>query len=290
MKVGIDSYSYHRFFGELHPQQPPPPYRMTVEQFLQRAKEMGAEGVSLESCFLPSVDEEYLLSLRRLLDQYELERVYAWGHPRGLEAGKNERAFQEMLASFAYADLLGAKVMRVVSGSRIFRAEPHGPQLERLKAWYRQAVPVAERYGIRFAVENHMDYTTDELLSLLEAVGSPYMGITFDFGNFVRLGEDPVEAMERLAPFVYATHVKDIQVNPDVPPAEWYSYASVPIGDGILDVPAILKTLKGVGYTGLLAVEIDYLHPAYHDDEDAAVAQSIRQLKGMVRDLARTPA
>jgi sugar phosphate isomerase/epimerase len=286
MKVGIDSYSYHRFFGEVYPQQTPPPSRMTLEQFLQRAHEIGAEGVSLESCFLPSVDEEYLRSLRRLLDQYHLERVYAWGHPRGLEAGKNERAFQEMLASFRYADLLGAKVMRVVSSSRIYRAEPHGPQLERLKEWYRQAVPVAERYGIRFAVENHMDYTTDELLGLLEAVGSPSMGITFDFGNFVRLGEDPVEAMRKLGPFVYATHVKDLQVNPGVPPEEWYAYASVPIGDGLLDVPRLLQMLKDAGYTGLLAVEIDFLHPAYHNDEDAAVVQSVQRLKRIVADLA----
>lgn len=286
MKVGIDSYSYHRFFGEVYPQQAPPPYRMTLEQFLQRAREIGAEGVSLESCFLPSVDEEYLRSLRRLLDQYELERVYAWGHPRGLEAGKNERAFQEMLASFAYADLLGAKAMRVVSGSRIYRAEPHGPQLERLKEWYRQTVPVAERYGIRFAVENHMDYTTDEFVDLLESVSSPYMGITFDFGNFARLGEDAVEAMRKLGPYVYATHVKDLQVNPGVPPAEWYAYASVPIGEGILDIPTLLQMLKDVGYTGLLAVEMDFFHPAYHNDEDAAVAQSVRRLKQMVEALA----
>ncbi|MGQ9567676.1 MAG: sugar phosphate isomerase/epimerase family protein [Anaerolineae bacterium] len=286
MKVGIDSYSYHRFFGEVYPQQSPPPRRMALDQFLQRAKEIGAEGVSLESCFLPSVEAEHLRSLRHLLDQYELERVYAWGHPRGLEAGKNEKAFQEMLASFAYADLLGAKVMRVVSSSRLYRGEPHGPQLERLKEWYRQAVPVAERYGIRFAVENHMDYTTDELLELLEAVSSPYMGITFDFGNFVRLGEDPVEAMRKLGPFVYATHVKDLQVNPGVPSGEWYAYASVPIGEGFLDIPTLLQMLKDAGYTGLLAVEMDFLHPAYPGDEDAAVAESIQRLKRMVEALA----
>jgi sugar phosphate isomerase/epimerase len=131
-----------------------------------------------------------------------------------------------------------------------------------------------------------MDYTTDELLGLLEAVGSPSMGITFDFGNFVRLGEDPVEAMRKLGPFVYATHVKDLQVNPGVPPEEWYAYASVPIGDGLLDVPRLLQMLKDAGYTGLLAVEIDFLHPAYRNDEDAAVVQSVQRLKRIVADLA----
>ncbi|MBC7224894.1 MAG: sugar phosphate isomerase/epimerase [Anaerolineae bacterium] len=191
-----------------------------------------------------------------------------------------------MLDSFGHADLLGAKVMRVVSSNRIYRGEPHGPQLERLKAQYRQAVDVAKRYGIRFAVENHLDYSADELLEILEAVDSPYIGITFDFGNFVRLGEDPVEAMAKLGKFVYATHVKDLRVNEDAPQEEWYSYSAVPIGEGFLDVPRLLRMLKDAGYTGLLAVEIDCLHPAYHHDEDAAVAQSVRELKRLVQGLS----
>ncbi|MGQ9585896.1 MAG: sugar phosphate isomerase/epimerase family protein [Anaerolineae bacterium] len=285
MKVGIDSYSYHRFFGEVYPQQQPPPYRMTVEQFLQRATEIGAEGVSLESCFLPSVDQEYLLSLRRLLDQYLLERVYAWGHPRGLEAGKSEKAFHEMIAAFGHAHLLGAKVMRVVSSNRVFRSEPHGPQLQRLKEWYRQAVEVAERYDIRLAVENHLDYSADELVEILESVSSPYIGITFDTGNFVRLQEDPVTAMRKLGRFVYATHIKDLQVTPGVPPEEWYYHTAVPIGDGIVDNLRLLQMLKDVGYAGLLAIEIDFLHPAYDNDEDAVVERSVKRLKRMVDDL-----
>ena len=41
MKVGIDSYCYHRFFGEVYPQQVPPQRKMTLEDFLDRANELG---------------------------------------------------------------------------------------------------------------------------------------------------------------------------------------------------------------------------------------------------------
>ena len=37
MKVGIDSYCYHRFFNKFYPQQAAPPYQMTLEDFLRRA-------------------------------------------------------------------------------------------------------------------------------------------------------------------------------------------------------------------------------------------------------------
>ncbi|MEW5719400.1 MAG: hypothetical protein AB1817_12275 [Chloroflexota bacterium] len=59
----VDRGEYHRFFGEVYPGQVPPPKQMTVEDFLTRAHELGVEGVSLESCFLPSFDEDFLRGL-----------------------------------------------------------------------------------------------------------------------------------------------------------------------------------------------------------------------------------
>jgi 3-oxoisoapionate decarboxylase len=87
MKVGIDSYSYHRFFGEVYPNQQPAPSPYTMDSFLDRAKGLGCDGVSLESCFFPDFSSSYLKTLRQKLDDYGFDRVYALGHPDGLEAG-----------------------------------------------------------------------------------------------------------------------------------------------------------------------------------------------------------
>ena len=70
MKIGIDSYCYHRFFGEVYPDQKPPVKNMTMQDFLKRAKELGVDGVSLESCFFPSFEESWLLELKAQLDEY----------------------------------------------------------------------------------------------------------------------------------------------------------------------------------------------------------------------------
>jgi sugar phosphate isomerase/epimerase len=98
MKVGIDSYCYHRFFGEVYPQQTQPPHRMTQEDFLRRAHELGVDGVSLESCYV-NQDPGYLQTIKNILDDYGLERVWAWGHPDGLEGGTSEAAYQQMIGN-----------------------------------------------------------------------------------------------------------------------------------------------------------------------------------------------
>ncbi len=280
MKVGIDSYCYHRFFGEVYPQQSEPPSRMILEDFIDRARALEVDGVSLESCFIDGKDDAgYLESVKARLDEYGLDRVYAWGHPDGLEGGKSEDAYKEMIGSFEHARKIGAKVMRVVGSSLRFRFEDHQEQIKRLAGMFKEAVKVAEDAGIKMAIENHIDFTGDEILQLLEEVGSPHLGLNFDTGNFARLLDDPIKAMEKLARHTLATHIKDLKVNSAAAVDDWYFFSTTPVGDGFIDNLKLARLLKSAGYEGFLAMELDFLHPDYDADEDAAVARSVQALK-----------
>lgn len=278
MKIGIDSYCYHRFFGEVYPQQAASAKRMTLENFLDRAHQLSVDGVSLESCFISPLEAGYLSGIRQRLDSYALERVYAWGHPDGLEGGRNLGAYDDMIAALDHAKTIGASVMRIVGSSLRFRHEPHGPQIERLSRMLSEAVTAAGRAGIKLAVENHIDFTADEMLTLIRNVNSPHLGINFDTGNFLRLLDDPIKAMEKLAPYVYATHIKDLRVQKGVAADAWYFFSCTPVGDGVVDNERLARILHRAGYQGFLAVEIDCLHPDYAG-EDAAVEQSVRELR-----------
>jgi len=279
MKVGIDSYCYHRFFGEAYPDQKQPAKKMTMQDFLKRAKELDVDGVSLESCFFPSYDEGWLKDLKAQLDEYGFDRVYAWGHPDGLERGKNWDAYNDMVASIPRAKAIGADVMRVVGSSLMFRHEPHGPQIEALIKMFKEAVKVAEDLGVKMAVENHIDFTADEILQLLEGVGSEYLGLNFDTGNFLRLLDDPVRGMEKLAPYVYATHVKDLLPDRNASPTDWFFFAGVPVGKGLINNQKLAELLQKTNFKGFLAVEIDHPHTDWTDLEDEAVAISVKELK-----------
>lgn len=279
MKVGIDSYCFHRYFGEVYPHQTAPEKKMTMEDFLEYAKFLGVDGVSLESCFFPSYDMVWFADLKARLDAYGFDRVYAWGHPDGLEAGKNRDAFDDMVKQIAYAKAIGAKVMRVVASSLMFRFEPHAPQIDILAGWFKEAVKVAEAYDVKLAVENHIDYTSDECVELLERVGSPCLGLNLDTGNFLRLLDDAVEGTRKLAKHVLATHIKDLKPVRGVNAREWYFLSSTPVGDGLVDNQKIAQLLYDAGYEGFLAVETDSLHPDYANQEFAAIEKSIRELK-----------
>mgnify|MGYP001147796482 CR=1 FL=1 len=280
MKVGIDSYCYHRFFGEVYPDQEPPDKSMTMEDFLKRAKELDVDGVSLESCFFPSdADQAWFKDLKAQLDEYNFERVYAWGHPDGLERGQNFEAYDEMISGIPYAKEIGADVMRVVGSSLLFRHEPHGPQVKALAEMFKKAVVVAKDYKVKLAVENHIDFTSDEILQMLEMVDSEYFGLNFDTGNFLRLLDDPIAGMEKLAPYVLATHVKDLVPDKNARPTDWHFFAGVPVGMGLINNQALAKLLHKADFEGFLAVEIDHPHTDWTGREDEAVALSVKELK-----------
>jgi len=286
MKIGIDSYCYHRFFGEVYPMQQPAVQPFTMDTFLRRARDLGCDGVSLESCFFPSHDAEYLKALRAQLDAFGFDRVYAWGHPDGLEAGGKPQAFQDMIAHIDHAAAIGATVMRVVGSSLQFRFAPHEPQLQALADWFREAVAVAARKGIRLAVENHIDYNADEIKWLIDRVGSEYFGINLDTANFLRVLDDPLEATRKLAKHVFATHVKDVRPVKGVNVREWYYFSSVAAGTGLVQIPEIAQLLKAAGYTGFLAFETDMPHPDYEGQEERMIEESIRYLKRVAANLS----
>jgi 3-oxoisoapionate decarboxylase len=286
MKVAIDSYCYHRYFGEVYPNQVKPARPMGYADFLRRAVELRVDGVSLETCFFESTDEAYLKGLKEIIDRGRLEVVVAWGHPLGFEGGKKPEAVEDLRKHFRTCRLLGASVMRVVGSSLDYRNHPHGPQIEKLTKIFKECARMAGDQGIKLADENHFDFTTDEYLGLFEAVGSPHFGMCYDTGNCLRNGDDPVASAKRLAKHVFATHTKDVAPQYGWDPKDWMFFSTVAVGDGIINFPGLVEELEKAGYNGLYAVELDYMDPRYRD-EDAAVKASITYLKKLQKRFPR---
>lgn len=308
MKIGIDSYCYHRQFGDWYAGlQDDPGRRWTVWDFLAAAQGHGAEGVSLEACYLGDhLTPAGLERLRAALDAAGLVRVWAWGHPDGLHSGADPDAASDAVADLerhiGHARAVGAGVMRICAGSRRTRpassAATWAEHRDRLLPLLRRAAGPAAEAGVVLAVENHIDLLADELAELVTLVGSPWLRVCLDTANGVRMGEDALTAVRTLAPFAAATHVKDIVRRPGDAGA-FASWPSVPLGRGVVGIAAVLEILRAAGFAGLLAVEIDYLDPAWLDPawldpawsagaegaadsiEDAAVADSLRFLRGL---------
>ncbi|MGY8706072.1 sugar phosphate isomerase/epimerase family protein [Bradyrhizobium sp. 18BD] len=288
MKLAIDSYCYHRFFGEVYPQlETDPGRRMTLDDFIARACAHRVEGISIESFMLDDLSPERLATLRRALDRAALERVWAWGHPRGLESGIAPHALDDLRRHIEIARALGAKVMRICAGGRRTRTLSWAEHKSLLVPLLRQAADFAAAKDIVLAIENHIDLLADELLELLTALDHPALGVCLDTANNLRMFEDATVVIEKLAPYTKAVHLKDISAFRGSP-RDFGFWPSVPLGDGLIDIPTALMLLRRANYTGLLALEIDYLHPAY-DGEEAAINQSLCYLRKALDALEKAP-
>lgn len=105
----------------------------------------------------------------------------------------------------------------------------------------RMALPILERQKIPLGIENHKDWTADELVVLLNEFRSEWLGACIDTGNNIALLEEPMELVEKLAPYAVSTHIKDMAVEED---ANGFRLAEVPLGKGALDLKRIILTVS----------------------------------------------
>lgn len=280
MKLAIDSYCYHRFFGEIYPGlEDDPGQRMSLLEFVDRAAAHRVQGVSLESFMLDGIDPA---ALRDQLDAAGLERVWAWGHPRGLASGTDASALGDLFRHVDVAATIRAGVMRICAGGRSTRTLTWAEHRDLLVPLLRGAADYAAKRHVVLAIENHIDLSTDEMIELIEMLDHPSIGVCLDTANNLRLFEDPAVAIERLAPHARAVHLKDITAHRGSP-RDFGFWPSVPLGRGLIDIPRALAALRRAGYAGLLALEIDFLHPD-HTPEEAAIADSLAYLRPLLAD------
>lgn len=291
MLIGIDSYSFHRYFGEIYGDnlQTDPGTRWDMmDDFVPYAISLNVDEVALETIFFPVMDDDYCAAIKEKLDQAGLRRVIGWGHPDGLHRGDDHEALEDLKRHVPRAEKVGAKIMRIVASSMIYVDEPHGPQIAASVKMLKEASRVAEDHGVTLAIENHIDFTSTEILQILDGVGSDHLKVNFDTGNALRMYEDPVEAARNLAPYTVATHTKDIIVRGGGAPSNRFVWwPSCPAGEGLVDLLGVARVLDEAGFEGSLAIELDRLaSPWDRVPEEENVAQSIRHLKEIVAQIA----
>ncbi len=237
MRVGVDSYCYHRLLGEIRPGEDDPGQRFArgTLDAIAHCRQLGVDAVSLETCFLDPVDSLDVGELRG--EAGPLQLVLAWGHPDGLGFGEIAGALDDLVRWIGLAPRLPCSLVRLVVGSPRLRGhDVVHDQIARTVAPLRAAARAASAAGLELAVENHADLTAAELCELLERVGDPVVGVCLDTANALRVGDDPLDAAMVLAPWVRMLHLKDCE-RPD---GSATGPRSVPYGQGVVQLEAVL--------------------------------------------------
>jgi sugar phosphate isomerase/epimerase len=278
MRVGVDSYSYHRLLGEVRPGESPSRTRLPDggAAVIAEARSLGADGVSLETCFLGPPGEPLVRELVAVAGPLEL--VFSWGAPNGLEFGRSSAALADLLHWIEAAATHGTRTLRiVVAGPELRGREPIEDQLARTVGPLAEAAAAARSAGLDLAVENHGDLTAAQLDALLDTVGDPALGVCFDTANALRVGDDVVAAAALLAPRVRMLHVKDVEA-PTASTDHVTGPCSVRFGTGVVPLAGVLDLPALRGFDGLVCVEIGQLEPGA--DERELVADALAWLRG----------
>lgn len=121
-------------------------------------------------------------------------------------------AEEHLALGIRMAQALGSPAFRVILGNQADRLTPGGIEariadtIAVLKACRSRAIDA----DVKIAVENHAgDMQSRELLGLVEAAGPEFVGVNFDSGNACWALEDPLAALDRLAPHVVTTSLRD---------------------------------------------------------------------------------
>jgi sugar phosphate isomerase/epimerase len=109
----------------------------------------------------------------------------------------------------------------------------------------RIAAPIFEVAGVRLMLENHEDFTGAEMAAILSAVDHPWVGVLYDYGNAMMVGEEPMTALRAMLPYVRSAHLKDHACR--VTPAGERQIVGVPIGSGVLPIAQATRALVGAG-------------------------------------------
>jgi len=204
-------------------------------EFLDYCASLGAGGVQAE---LTSLDPDFIKQVRERAAKLGMYLEVITSLPKD-DASVFERTVEA-------AKNVGALCIRsaCLSGRRyetFSNLDDWNRFVADSRAKIARALPILEKHRMPMGIENHKDWTADELVALMKEFGGEYFGVCLDTGNSISLLDDPMDVVTRLAPYAVSTHVKDMAVK-EYP--DGFLLAEVPMGEGMLDMRAVIGTIE----------------------------------------------
>ncbi|MHC4520565.1 MAG: sugar phosphate isomerase/epimerase family protein [Planctomycetota bacterium] len=252
--------------------------RLTVDEFLAKAKELGFDGVMLMAkrphVSILDYDADARRALRRRIEGLGLELVCLAGYT-DFTAGIDKAGIPNTEIQVSYvgelaklARDLGTDMVRIFTGYER-PGIPYDKQYGLVVEGLRLAGDQAAKYGVTLALQNHHDIAShhDAMFWLLEEVNHPNVKAAFDpwtptLQNFT--SAQLRAAVLKMKPFIVhmtaADYVRHTRYHYDITLTNFIkqedAIRAVPIGEGIVDYETYFKALKDIGYQGYITYEM----------------------------------
>jgi sugar phosphate isomerase/epimerase len=201
--------------------------------FIEIGAKLGVRTLELHNGWLAGMSEVELKDIGKRLRDLGMTPVISLGPPlEGVDT-----ALRAAMSVRATVVRLG--LTPVLCGARAEEGARWAGLVLHARTTLRKYAPEAAAEGLTFAIENHQDFGSAELVEFCADAG-PGVGICLDTGNPLAVGEDCISFARRVAPLVCHVHLKDYN-------AQWtddgYRLVRCAIGDGAVpfrEIAAIL--------------------------------------------------
>ena len=223
--------------------------RGSIEDKLELVKSLGFQGVEMNS---PSgIDKDEAVKARDKTG-IVIHGVIDSIHWKDTLSDPDEKVRARGLAGLETAlkdaKIYGADTALLVPG--VVKGDVTYEQCwQRSRDEVRKAIPLAEKLGVKIAIEvvwNNFLTKPDQLVEYVDQFKTPYVGAYFDCSNMVKFGVKSGDWIRQLGKRMLKFDFKGYSK----------SKGWVKIGEGDEDWPDILKALAEIGYNGWATAEV----------------------------------
>lgn len=270
-KIGVSTYSFWQFNG--------PKENSPIEDCIEKAAEMGFDGIEFLLYQMQSEENSYLQKLKRQAFHAGLDLMGFSTHQGFVFPDENKRdeEIKKTIHQIELAYQLGIPTMRLNTGrwgtsksfDDLMANKGIEPNLEGYTddegfKWVidaiEQCIPTAEKCGVVLGLENHwgLGRTAEGVLRIVNAVDSPWLQITSDTGNFL---ENQYKQLEMMAPQTFLIQAKTYYGG-----GKWYTLD--------IDYDRVAQIFRKVNYRGYVSVEFEG-----QEDPMLAVPKSLEMVR-----------
>ena len=223
MAIGLSTYTFFWRFSETA-ERP-----LTLIDMVQKTHELGLSVFQIcDYAPIQAMSDAELVQVRDVAESSGVQ----------LELGTRGIQKSHLLNYLDLASKLGATFLRTM-----LHIPDHKPSVFEAIGLLNEVIPVCADRGITIGFETYEQVSTDDLIRVMEGIGSPFLGVCLDPANSVARLELPTDVINRTAPFVVNMHIKDFTFTRQ---AGWVGFILIgcPLGEGLLDYDRMIEVVQ----------------------------------------------
>ncbi len=252
---------------------------MSIFDWIEISKTLGAEGLEMYEGFFTSLDNGYIDSVGEAIHKagYAMPMLCASPNFTAPDPEERKRSMDHQIDMIRVTSRLGGPkaACRVLSGQR-YPEVSREQGVEWVVSSIQSLLPVAKEYDVVLVIENHYKdgywkypefaQKMDVFLEIVNAIDEQaYFGVQYDPSNAIVAGDDPIVLLKEVLPRVKTMHASDRFLLPGTSLDELRATDGTigyfdklqhgVTGKGLNDYDRIFQILSDSGYDGWVSIE-----------------------------------